>query len=245
MLAWAAVACSGDPSQVVSPTSVAADRTGGGHHTEVRLKRVGHPQWRPVDFHLFSAAIGTPESGFAEFGETISGLLPPPNHVPHPDLGTGPGAPHAPPYDAELAHGVASLHLHEGDEFRESEFAGANGIWLVWMTVPDHGATGSSPDFASGPIIPNSVMPIVITEETTRNRELFDFTSYSAVPPLDGNLNPPFHVDGHSHFPYFFADAAVFGAPGTPTKGRYAYAFAMTDLFGNGWTFTARFEVED
>jgi hypothetical protein len=53
--------------------------------------------------HLFSAPIGTAASGYAEFGETLAALLPPPNHRPHPDLGIGPGDPHSPP----LRPGVA------------------------------------------------------------------------------------------------------------------------------------------
>ena len=36
------------------------------------------------------------------------------------------------------------------------------------------------------------------------------------VPPLDA-INPPFDVDGHSHFPVFIADNTDFGPP-TPTR---------------------------
>ena len=72
----------------------------------VQLRPIGTPTWRPVGFQLFSAPIGTADSGYVEFGETMEALLPAPNHVPHPDLGVGPGAAHQPPYDDELAAGV-------------------------------------------------------------------------------------------------------------------------------------------
>ena len=50
--------------------------------------------------------MGTFEDGFAEFLQTEEALLPPPNHRFCAELGIGPGAPHPPPYDQELANGV-------------------------------------------------------------------------------------------------------------------------------------------
>ncbi|MCB0246149.1 MAG: hypothetical protein KDI12_22230, partial [Anaerolineae bacterium] len=35
----------------------------------VHIRPIGHPTWAPVDFHLFSAPVGTAESGYVEFGE--------------------------------------------------------------------------------------------------------------------------------------------------------------------------------
>ena len=35
-----------------------------------------------------------------------------------------------------------------------------NGVYFAFMLVPDPGVTGSSRDFASGPVIPNSLFPI-------------------------------------------------------------------------------------
>src|SRR5262245_35248508 len=49
-----------------------------------QLKRIGHPAWKPVDFHLFSAPFGTAGDGYAEFVSTALSLLPAPNHVFHP-----------------------------------------------------------------------------------------------------------------------------------------------------------------
>src|SRR5262249_26375665 len=70
--------------QILAPTQAAS----------VTLTRIGDPIWAPVDFHLFSARF---EEDFSAFGAIIAGLLPPPRHLPHPDLGIGPGAAHAPP----------------------------------------------------------------------------------------------------------------------------------------------------
>ena len=54
------------------------------HH--VHLKRIGRPSWRPVDFHMFSAPVGTAGNGYADFLTTILALMPPPKHQFHPQL---------------------------------------------------------------------------------------------------------------------------------------------------------------
>ena len=209
----------------------------------VRLAPIGHPTWKPVDFHLFSAPLGTADTGYAEFSATVLALLPPPNHEPHPDLGVGPGAPHPPPYDSELANGLADLGFHEGVRFTSSEFSNGNGVWLVWMNVPAPGETGSSPDFASGPIIPNTLFPIHLKGIDLHNEKMFSLLAEFDVPPLDEHLNPPFDVDGHSHFPIFLADNADFGPPSAKLGGSYEYQSTMIDRSGNGWRIEAHFAV--
>jgi hypothetical protein len=209
----------------------------------VRLTPIGNPTWRPVDTHLFSAEIGTAETGYAEFFENAQALLPPPNHVPHPDLGIGPGAPHPPPYDSEFADSIAALGFHEGAWFQQDEFSNGMGVWLVWMTVPAPGTIGSSPDFESGPIIPNSLFPIHVSATDWHNNQFFSVIAEFDVPPLDENLDPPFDVDGHSHFPIFLADNADFGPPGTKLTGSYQYRIETTDQQGNGWQIVAYFAV--
>jgi|SoiMethySBSTD1v2_1073268.scaffolds.fasta_scaffold152348_1 hypothetical protein len=166
--------------------------------------------------------------------------------APHPQLTIGPGTPHAPPYEAELARGVAALGFEEGRVFSASEFSGTNGIYFVWMTVPDPGTTGSSPDFASGPIIPNTLFPITITGVSTRNGKVFDAAlANSSVSALDDpTLAPPFDVEGHSHFPFFIADATIFGPGGVGPAGNYKYTITMEDQQGNGWMIHTHFVVK-
>lgn len=210
----------------------------------VRITPIGNPTWKPVDFHLFSAPIGTAASGYAEFLTTLLALLPPPNHVFHPMLGVGPGAPHLPPYDSELANSVANLGFHQGVRFSRSEFSNGLGVYLVWMNIPAPGTTGSSPDFTSGPIIPNTLFPIHVAGADLHNNRLFSAEGGFDVPPLDNNLNPPFNVNGHSHFPVFFADNADFAlSPGANLHGSYVYQFVMTDQSGNGWSIKAHFAL--
>jgi hypothetical protein len=222
----------------LAPASIA----GSERENVVKLTPIGQPAWKPVDFHVFSAPIGTADSGYAEFGETMQALLPPPNHQPHPALGIGPGAPHQPPYDTELAQGVAAQGFREAHSFSLPEFTNGQGVWLVWMTVPNPGTTGSSPDFASGPIIPNSLFPIHVHGIDIHNGQETPVVADFDVPALDSSLDPPFDVDGHSHFPVFLADNADF-VPMPNLRGSYEYRTTMIDQQGNGWLIVARFAV--
>ncbi|NOT85950.1 MAG: hypothetical protein HOP02_14475 [Methylococcaceae bacterium] len=208
----------------------------------VKLTPIGHPIWKPVDVHLFSASIGFGPD-YAEFSVTQGQLLPPPNHEPHPQLGIGPGTQHLPPYDAEFAHGIVQQGFCDSMHFNTSSFTNSQGVWLVWMNVPAPGATGSSPDFVSGSIIPNSLFPIHVSGIDLHNGKVFSTLADFEVPALDESLDPPFNVEGHSHFPIFMADSADFGPPGAKLPGNYAYKISMTDTSGSGWQIEAHFEL--
>ena len=87
---------------------------------------VGNPSYMPTDFHLFAAPIGTAATGYAEAAQTEMALLPPPDHVPYPVLGIGPGAPNAGPYDKEFATGVATNGFADATKFTTSHTSGPN-----------------------------------------------------------------------------------------------------------------------
>jgi hypothetical protein len=240
--------CSVD-SPVRPDTSSPSDARGSTSQGLARVTRVGNPIWRPVDFHLFTGPIGSFETEFAQFGELTEQLMPPPEHAPAlPFYGTGPGIPHDPPYDRELAEGVSRLGLEDRHSFPASAFLteSLNGVYLVWMLVPDPGITGRSPDFASGPIIPNSLFPMTLAGVTTRNGEPFNpaFIPPSPLAPLDETVAPRFaDVEGHSHIPIFVAESQLFGPPGTPVEGRYRFELTLRDNEGNGWDITSQFIV--
>ncbi|MFO0555899.1 MAG: hypothetical protein U0271_46405 [Polyangiaceae bacterium] len=197
-------------------------------------EKMGSPLWEPADYHQFSVTVG---SQFENFGDVIAAVLPPPNHQNHPNLGVGPGAPHAGPYDVELATTIAALGYEEHSTWPFADGALPKAILSVWMMVPSAGApTGSSPDFASGPIIPNTIFPIHVQVDAYADGVMLQGYSYAFnVPPLDASLDPPFNVDGHSHFPMF--DAGAFdGLPSIP--GTLETHIVMTDAAGDGWTLT-------
>ncbi len=133
-----------------------------------------------------------------------------------------------------------------GSCFTPAQFSNGQAVIAAWMVVP-HGRRqlGSSPDFGSGPIIPNSSFPIHFEGITSRNGAVFDAALVDFdVPALDA-VSPPFAVDGHSHFPFFIADNADFGPPGIDLRGDYTYAMTMVDVDGNGWSIVIRFRIQD
>jgi hypothetical protein len=214
----------------------------------VKITPIGKPIWKPVDFHLFVAPIGLPPD-YADFFPVALGLLPPPKHMFNAVLApVGPGVPHPPPYDSELADGVAALGFHEGVHFRSSEFSGANAVWLAWMNVPMPGTMGSSPDSVfHAPIVPNYLFPIHVEGVSYHNNNVFDpfLFAPSDIPPLDANVDTRFAgLDGHSHFPIFNADNQSFAVnPAQKLNGSYVYQYTMRDQSGNGWSIEAHFSV--
>lgn len=207
----------------------------------VRMTPIGNPTWAPVDFHMFSAPLGTAGTGYAEFYESMQALLPPPNHVFNASQGgVFPGAAHVPPYDQEMATGLATQGYHEGVRFSKTEFSSGNAVWVTWMNVPHPGVAGSSPDYDSGPIIPNSLFPIHVLGTSTHNGAPFSLLGEFDVPPLDAI---GYDVDGHSHFPFFFADNADFGPVDAKLPGSYAWLMTLVDTSGNGWRIEAHFTV--
>jgi hypothetical protein len=232
----------GVASRVVGtlPEAVTGNPTAPG---VVQLAPIGNPIWRPADIHVFSAPCGNAGDGYAEFLTTALGILPPPNHVFNPALGVGPGAPHAGPYTSELASGITNLGFAESHSFGVPQFSNGSGVWTAWMIVADPGVTGSSPDFAAGPIVPNSLFPIHIAGTTYRNNAVWDpFLGTFDVPALNA-ITPPFAVDGASHTPIFFFDNMDFAPPNTNANGSYTYRWRLTDASGNGWDMSASFTV--
>jgi hypothetical protein len=209
----------------------------------IRISPIGQPTWGLVDFHLFSAPIGTAATGYAEFGETTAALLPPGEHRPHPDLGIGPGDPHLGPYDSELSESVTAQRYREGVRFRKDEFSDGMGVWAAWMAIPAPGVIGSSPDFSAGPVIPNSLFPIHVLGTATHNGAPFSTIAEFDVPALDNRLTPPFDVDGSSHTPFFFADNADFALSDGNLRGSYQWQFELVDASGNGWSVMVHFAV--
>jgi len=209
----------------------------------VRITPIGHPIWKPVDFHVFTAAVGTADDGYAEFTQNMTNLLYPLRHKWCTELSIGPGDPHQPPYNQEMEAGVDIMSFTDSLVFRVPDFSPPNGVWAVYMTVPNPGTVGSSPDFKSGPIIPNTLFPITGVGQTFRNNQLWNpYLGTIDVPPLTQQLSCPFNVDGHSHFPIFFADNSSFG-PGGPITGHYEFRITMTDVTGNGWSIDVAFTV--
>jgi hypothetical protein len=228
------------------PAAAALGQT--GNPTLVKLTRIGQPAWTPVDLHVFTAPIGTAADRYAEFAKTTGIILPPPHYQSYECLGIGPGTPKAPPYTHDIADGVTTAGYRQGPVFGPQQFSNGQGVWLAYMVVPTSTSpyVGSSPDFASGPVIPNSLFPINVNGVTRHNSASYDpnLAAFSVPAITDPCVVPAFNVDGYSHFPIFLADNADFGPPNTRLPGQYVYSVTMTDSTGNGWRISATFVLQ-
>jgi len=220
--------------------------TGRVQAASVQITKIGTPAWNVLDFHLVAADVGTASDNYAEFF-TLTGdkILPPPFYKNYPGVGAGPsGAEHQPPYDKDLANGVTSLGLKEQSVFPISDFSNGRGPVGMFMIVADGSTTGSSPDFASGPIIPNSLFPITFALADKKGG--VDFSAPGSLPvPSHTTLDPAFaNLDGTSHLPFFLFDNADFALdPKAPLAGSYQFEAKATDSAGNGYNIVIPFTV--
>ncbi len=205
-----------------------------------------NPTWQPVDFHFFTAPIGDAGNGFAGFSQVQQTLFPGPGYgfdLNH--NGVIPGSQPVPgPYGNVMGSALSSHGILDQTIFTVAQFSLPNAVWLGWINVPTASAPiGSSPDFASGPIIPNSIHPLVFAGTTNRNGVLFDPNWSGQTDPTTalGLANPG---QGFSHQPYFTAETFEFGnGSALSADGAYLHQFTETDALGNGWAINASFAV--
>jgi len=206
----------------------------------VTVRTIGNPIWAPVDFHLFTAPANATPQDLAFFVDTVRSVFPAPHYLLTNHI--IPIPPSAPPYDTEIGDRIAALGYPEKAVFSPADFAGTpNGVYLTYMIIPQPGTTGSSPDFSSGPIIPESLFPLETSEQTFRNGLPFDQDGTVQIPKLS---DFGFAVDGSSHRPEIWEDDFTFAPPGlSAIAGEYVYHVTLRDASGNGYDVDAEFQV--
>jgi hypothetical protein len=211
-------------------------------HADVMITQVGNPTWQPVDIHLFSA----PAEPFGTVGFATANAILTPHFFINSSGVIVPIPPDPGPYTNEIANGLSRLGISDQSIFRPDNLAGKpNGIWLAYMLVPRPGSPiGSSPDYASGPIIPEGTFPIVGTEEVLRNGFHFD----SSVVTTRALSTLGFNVDGSSHRPQLLetdlptADNPL-GLTADQLPGHYQFDVSLRDAQGNGYDIVVPFDV--
>jgi hypothetical protein len=192
----------------------------------VTLTQIGSPIWRPADVQVFSAPGYTEE----DLQRTRAAIRP-------LDRRDEPyTTPHGPPYDSELSTDMAAAGFVSRSVFpREAIMGNPNVIHRGFLLLPDPGITGSSRDFAAGPVIPNSLFPMSGHGEMWKNGALeFNFgDSQITIRPTD----QPF--EGASH-------RALFGSywnRGANNLGDFEFRSSLRDTQGNGWDIVAPFRI--
>ena len=198
----------------------------------IGLTQVGSPTWRPADFQLFTApAAPFPDAFFA----TLDALLPL----------EGPGAavytPHAGPYDTELSTNAAAAGFVNRSVFpRNAITLDPNGVYFAMMWLPDPGITGSSRDFASGPVIPNSLFPFASHAEMWLDGVKVETLQDQMVNIRAGDVG----FDGASHrAPTQVVWHPWADDPNAGPLGSHEIRWSLRDVQGNGWDMVAPFQV--
>jgi hypothetical protein len=119
---------------------------------------------------------------------------------------------------------------------REAIAHNPNAIHLALMVLPDPGITGSSRDFASGPIIPSSLFPFTSGGEMWRNGALAANFGDSQVAPVRPTDLP---FEGMSHRLTF----SWYWNSGANNFGNYEFRKSLRDTQGNGWDIVAPFKI--
>jgi hypothetical protein len=192
----------------------------------VTLTQIGAPIWRPADFQIFSAPGTTDEDR-----QRTRGAIRPLDRAIEPYT-----TPHGPPYDSELSTDMAAAGFVSRSVFpREAIMGNPNVIHRAFLLLPEPGITGSSRDFASGPVIPKSLFPITSSTELWKDGALaFDHgDAVFNVRPSD----QPF--EGASHRTVF----GYYWDSGAENVGNYEYRGSLRDTQGNGWDWVALFKV--
>jgi hypothetical protein len=191
---------------------------------------------------MASGTIGSADTDLQPFVDFIDPILAP-NHAYNPDeFVFGPGAPHAGPYSDEAFAALSAANIAVKQSFSTAEFSAPSGVILTFNVVPGGSAPiGSSPDFASGPIIPNALFPLVVDGDLYRDGVLYD-------PYYDGSFtgfdawHPPVAVDGSSHSMFWLEENSSF-VPDVMPQGGYEFRISILDGSGSGWAITVPFTV--
>ena len=193
------------------------------------LVQVGTPAWKPTNFYLFSAPGGTDPQITEVFQLIFS------QHSSGPD---DPYQAHPEDFATEIGNNLEKAGIEVKTVFNEEEIAGDPlAIHLAWTAVPNSDATGITRDYPEGgPIIPNSIFPIVEDGTLFLNGEELD-------PIFDSTRQGSMNFSGFSHLTTLITEHAGFLDPGISLVGDYLYTETQRDPNGNGWNIAVPFTV--
>jgi hypothetical protein len=205
-------------------------------------EQIGAPAWRIVDWQHFPSSVGTFATGFDEFNESCLQVFS--GHIFDAAINSiAPDVAHSPPYDDEVADGVAEAGFDSGSSFRRSDWIAPAGLHLAAVIVPGPTAPlGRSTDEENGPIISDAIFPISVDGDLVlANGAPVDLEFDSLYPPIDDTA-PAADADGYSHMPLNFGENTAY-IPGD--VGAYEYSIRVIDATGSGWRVVLPFDVLD
>ncbi|MBI5503070.1 MAG: hypothetical protein HY907_22685 [Deltaproteobacteria bacterium] len=217
-----------------------ASDDGGGGSLEVVRAAIGTPAWTVEDVQIFAGECW--DGTIAPAIEIVSSILP--DHRFYTGIGFfGPGTPHAPPYDHEITDGLTAQGIPYGPHRAYEDVLSPRCIFIAMLLIPTADApVGSSPDFASGPILPSSILPIAYDGMLYAGEMGIDMY-FDGTVPLLSTLSPPASGDGYSHAVLQFGENSDFAA-WSMTPGPYSLTLQITDAGGAGWDLIVPFIID-
>ncbi len=216
----------------------------GAHCVGCTAIPLGAPMWKPVGAVMLAGPLGSSDTNTQPFTDFLTPILAP-NHKYNPDEGVwGPGDAHPGPYLDEGFAALSAASISMKQSFSTADFTKPSGVFLTLNLVPtDSAPLGSSPDFASGPIIPNALFPVQVDGDLYRGGTLYDGYFEGDVAGFDA-WQPPLLVDGSSHNMLWLAENSSWGLDRT-AQGSYEFKISIMDGSGSGWEVTVPFTVSD
>ncbi len=208
---------------------------------------VATPTWRPTSFVMYSPDIGLPPN-YDDFGTALEQLMPAPFYQWDPVYSRVPDSPRPAGFDfsSELINTLAAAGITNREAFDQSEFHGPSSIGFAYSLVPTAAAPiGSSPDFASGPIIPN--VPGADTPMRLQNAAVY-FNGVPAETPIDyvwpglDDLATPQAGDGQSHIAgVYVTNDSFLNIP--VQNGVWEFHWRIIDHDNNGFDMVVPFTI--
>ncbi|MEO8272203.1 MAG: PEP-CTERM sorting domain-containing protein [Aureliella sp.] len=185
---------------------------------DIVITMVGTPGFDVVDAHLFTAPTAT------YFPDIL------PSHAPTRVVHSG--------YGSELSTGIANAGFQEKTVFSVSDFSAPNAVMLGFAMTPNALApTGSSFDFANGPIISAAGGLPTGSGDVYLNGNPYEISAFGIGVAPDG-------FDGVSHIVGAVWENSTFAPPGlTSLVGDYEYRLTIRDSSNNGYNVLGSFSV--
>lgn len=220
------------------PSSDAGNTVGPGA-LPMTLSAIGSPSWKPECAYAFAAPCGSKASAFSTAVATIGKVLPAHQYYAAQNV-MGPGAPHG-QYAQELASGLAAAGLTPGSSFSAASLQPPSCIFVLLQLVAGGGApSGSSPDFASGPILDPSAFPLLVDGSLLNAGKLVD-PALDFEYPAKKSLVPEPAGQSYSHVPLvFFENSELI----QPQVGAYSLELRAVDALKHGWNIAVHYSVK-
>jgi hypothetical protein len=237
---WWLTACGpnpGDATDAPGPAEIYAD-----DGIDIIRESFEDPTWTLGGISLFSAPIGTVQTGYAETRSSLSCILPQHSWDDETEW-LAPIGPHVPPYDAEIFDGLTACARTSRNEYERSDFVGSVGLVLLFSMIPAEDApTGRTTDSEEAlPLVGTAFLPFDLSADLVQEGTVF-FPDMALHGPRLTDLGMDGR-DGLSHWPlallYPFNETPEFVDLG----GAWSWEVAITDEKGNGWNMTIPFTV--